>query len=242
MFLFNLNSWHVCISDERKKVAVILSVMGAKEYRLLKSVVAPQKVSELTLKEVDEALKEHYNPKPPVMLERYKFYQRNQRADENIATYYAELKKMAETCDFSTFRKEALRDRFVCGLAEESVQRRLLSEDDITIEKAVKLATSMEAASKGTAALKTLEQKSSTSTTVNYGEIECYCCGKKGHTKKQCRYRELSCDNCHRKGHLKQVCKNSKKGSSRSQNNPKSTLVSGRDKNISIRLERSLDA
>ncbi|XP_030850652.1 uncharacterized protein K02A2.6-like [Strongylocentrotus purpuratus] len=211
------------ISDERKKVAVILSVMGAKEYRLLKSVVAPQKVSELTLKEVDEALKEHYNPKPPVMLERYKFYQRNQRADENIATYYAELKKMAETCDFSTFRKEALRDRFVCGLAEESVQRRLLSEDDITIEKAVKLATSMEAASKGTAALKTLEQKSSTSTTVNYGEIECYCCGKKGHTKKQCRYRELSCDNCHRKGHLKQVCKNSKKGSSRSQNNPKST-------------------
>ncbi|XP_030847129.1 uncharacterized protein K02A2.6-like [Strongylocentrotus purpuratus] len=112
------------ISDERKKVAV----------------------SELTLKEVDEALKEHYNPKPPVMLERYKFYQRNQRADENIATYYAELKKMAETCDFSTFRKEALRDRFVCGLAEESVERRLMSEDDITIEKAVKLATSMEAA------------------------------------------------------------------------------------------------
>lgn len=50
---------------------------------------------------------------------------------------------MAETSDFSTFRKETLRDRFVCGLAEESVLVRLLSEDDIIIEKAVKPATSI---------------------------------------------------------------------------------------------------
>ncbi|XP_072179813.1 uncharacterized protein [Diadema setosum] len=121
--------------------------MGAREYGLLKSLEAPKKLSELKLSEIDEVLKQHYNPKPPVMLERFKFYQRNQRSDETISTYFAELKKMAESCDFDTFRSQALRDRLVCGLLDKNIQKRLLSEDSLTIDKAIKLALSMEAAS-----------------------------------------------------------------------------------------------
>ena len=197
------------VTDDKKKVAVILSVMGAKEYGLLKSLVAPKKVSELKLSEIDEVLKQHYNPTPPVMLERYKFYQRNQRVEESIATYYAELKKMAETCEFGTFRGEALRDRFVCGLAEKNTQKRLLSEDDLTIDKAVKLALSMEAASQNAETLKSNQRNSSSASAyVHYATLECHCCGKKGHLKRQCKYKEYSCDICHRKGHLKVMCRN----------------------------------
>ena len=122
------------------------------------------------------------------MLKRFKFYQRNQRPDETIATYFAELKKMAESCDFNTFRSEALRDRLVCGLLDKNIQKRLLSEDNLTIDKAIKLALSMEAASQNAEVLKTNSQRNSTSTNIHYAygtiEFECFCCGKKRTLKK----------------------------------------------------------
>ena len=43
-------------------------------------------------------------------------------------------------CAFGAFLAEALRDRFMCGLANESIQRRLLSELELDFEKAVQIA------------------------------------------------------------------------------------------------------
>nr|XP_054769557.1 uncharacterized protein K02A2.6-like [Lytechinus pictus] len=102
--------------------------MGAKEYGLLKSLVVPRRVPELSLDDIDAVLKEHYNPTPPVMLERYRFYKRNQGHDETIAVYLAELKKMAETCDFRVFRSEALRDRF-CSSPQDRIENIVANSD-----------------------------------------------------------------------------------------------------------------
>lgn len=43
---------------------------------------------------------------------------------------------------------EMLHDRLVCGINEDNIQRRLLSEKKLTYEKALELAHSMEAAMK----------------------------------------------------------------------------------------------
>ena len=37
-------------------------------------------------------------------------------------------------CDFGNFLKQALRDRFVSGLANASLQKRLLTEKNFTLE------------------------------------------------------------------------------------------------------------
>ena len=50
------------------------------------------------------------------------------------------------SCDFGDFLDQALRDRFVCGLANANTQRRLLSEKDLTLKRAVTIATAMEMA------------------------------------------------------------------------------------------------
>ena len=47
-----------------------------------------------------------------------------------------------------------LRDRLVCGIANEAVQRRLLAEPKLTYEKAVELALSMETAARNVTELK----------------------------------------------------------------------------------------
>lgn len=46
-----------------------------------------------------------------------------------------------------------MRDRLVCGLRSESTQKRLLSEADLTLARAVEIAQSMEAAHKNAQAL-----------------------------------------------------------------------------------------
>ena len=51
---------------------------------------------------------------------------------------------------------DTLRDRFVCGLRSESIQKRLLSGKDLTIANALEKAQNMEAAHRNAQALKGL--------------------------------------------------------------------------------------
>ena len=44
-----------------------------------------------------------------------------------MADYVVTLKRLSATCDFGEFVKQALRDRLVCGLRDENIQRRLLT-------------------------------------------------------------------------------------------------------------------
>ena len=67
---------------------------------------------------------------------------------ESITAYMAELRRLASTCDFGAFLEEALRDRLVCGLANESIQKRLLTEANLTLKKALELSLGMELAAK----------------------------------------------------------------------------------------------
>ncbi len=91
-------------------------------------------------------LNTHYEPKPLVIAERFYFHQRNQGASESVVEYVAELRRLATHCEFGTFLSDALRDRLVCGLRSAGIQKRLLSEADITLKKAIELAQGMEAA------------------------------------------------------------------------------------------------
>ena len=66
--------------------------------------------------------------------------------EESIAEYVAELRRLATDCEFGDYLGEALRDRLVCGTRSSSVQKRLLSEADLTFKRALEIAQAMEAA------------------------------------------------------------------------------------------------
>ena len=66
-----------------------------------------------------------------------------------MARYMAELWRLAKTCQFGTFLKEALRDQFVCGLSAVNIQKRLLSKTDLTVERSLELSQAMDAAERG---------------------------------------------------------------------------------------------
>ena len=134
------------INDARKKTAIFLTVIGSDTYSLLRNFLAPISRSTKTVEELFETLKEHLKPQPIVIAERHKFYCRDQKENETISDYIAVLQKLTLNCSFREFLDKVLRDRFVCGLINGSIRRRILEEQTLTLKMAVDLAKTLESA------------------------------------------------------------------------------------------------
>ena len=91
------------INDNKNRTATLLTVIGKDTYSLLTTLMSPEKPSTKKAGELNDILTKHFQPTPIVIAERYKFYSRDQRETENIATYVAELRRLTKYCDFKTF-------------------------------------------------------------------------------------------------------------------------------------------
>ena len=134
------------ISDGEKKRAVLLSVIGAATYKILRNVVSPSKPGEKTYAALVDALTQHFKPKPSEIVERFKFHSRVRKPGESVATYVAELRSLSEFCDFGDTLEVMIRDRLVCGINDGAIQKRLLAEPKLTYAKAVEIAQTTESA------------------------------------------------------------------------------------------------
>ena len=135
------------IEAERKR-DVFLSVIGPKEYRLLASLIAPTKPGEKVYAELVKVLTDHHNPAPSEIVQRYKFHTRGREPGETVATYVSELRSLAQACNFGNSLEDMIRDRLVCGVNDDAIQRRLLAEPQLDCKKALEIAIGVETASK----------------------------------------------------------------------------------------------
>ena len=115
-------------------------------YQLIRNLLAPAKPTDKTFTQIVEAVEQHLQPRPSVIVQRFNFHSRSHHADENISTYIAELHKLLEYCAFGDTLNDMLRDRLVCGINDQRLQRRLLAEPTLTFEKAWELAQASETA------------------------------------------------------------------------------------------------
>ena len=61
------------ITSDEKKRAVFLTVIGAKAYKQLRSLIAPAKPGEKDFTVLAEAMKNHYTPAPSEIVQRFRF-------------------------------------------------------------------------------------------------------------------------------------------------------------------------
>ena len=71
----------------------------------------------------------------------------------------AALRKLAEKCKFGEFLDQELRDKLVCGIWNETIQRKLLTEKELIAARAYELARGMEAAYQQSTQLQTAQQE-----------------------------------------------------------------------------------
>ncbi|UYV78128.1 hypothetical protein LAZ67_16000203, partial [Cordylochernes scorpioides] len=165
----------------------------------------------------------HFCPKPNVIVQRYHFNKRNQ-GTESVSAYVAELRKLSENCEFIDL-DDRLRDRLVCGLRNEFLVKRLLSEKDLTFEKAVNLALCDESASTDASILQEKmpelnvisklnkfespkfkpNKVNSNSFKKSVNKLVCIRC-KGNHLPKVCKFQNAKCFKCGKIGHLQKAC------------------------------------
>ena len=122
---------------------------------------------------------------------------------------------MSAHCEFGTFLDEALRDRFLCGLRSEAIQKKLLVVDSLTFSQAVERAQSWESAASKTKQLQSQNSagpgESSSKGVNNVTRQEagptCYRCGRQNHPSAHCPFKGTKCYNCGKQGHIQQACK-----------------------------------
>ena len=93
------------IKSESKQRAILLSVCGARTYKLIRSLLSPQEPKDVSFADIIKQMTNHYQPKPSiiVIVQRFKFHSCSRKPGESVATYTAELKQLSEDCAFGEF-------------------------------------------------------------------------------------------------------------------------------------------
>ena len=221
------------ITDEKRKQAMLIAGIGAAPYKLMRS-LCQNKVSDKGYGELIKIMLDHLNPKPNEIAERYKFHKRDRKPDESVSTYVAVLRKMSEHCGFGDQDRlnEQLRDRFVCGINSQRVLQRLLGMKDLTLEKAIETAISIEVACRDVKEMQggVVKDESGGSIyrfTPGAGRKECYRCGDGRHLADACPFKLKKCYACNRVGHTRRRCRSGMVGGSQGSGMGKDRAATG---------------
>uniref|UniRef100_A0A5S6Q817 Reverse transcriptase domain-containing protein n=1 Tax=Trichuris muris TaxID=70415 RepID=A0A5S6Q817_TRIMR len=233
------------ITDDSRKRATLLTVIGSETYAILRSIISPAAPKSKTYQQLVATLRSHFIPQTSLIYRRFLFHKRIQRPDETISTYITELRQLAEECNFGATLTERLRDQLVCGLRDDAIQRRLLAETSLKFDEAVKMALAGEAAANqvrhvqaqnSTAAAFSSAhhvqhgKKSTSSSFSRYGQgcaqkKLCAGCGGQ-HKRENCKFKDSECHSCHKKGHLAKVCRSQGLGRQKPQQRPDCKVLS----------------
>ena len=174
-------------------------------YQLIRSLVFPAKPTERTFSEIVELVHDHLLPAPSSIVQRFKFFCRSQQDSESVSQFVAELRKLSEFCEFGDTLDVMLRDRLVCGVRNQKLQQRLLTESNLTFTKAFGIAQTAELSEQNakdlqreeTMEVHVLNKKGQERTMPT--SSNCFRCHG-NHLASECRFRLVDCNNCGKRG------------------------------------------
>lgn len=129
------------VNKDDQKRALLLHVAGPEVQEVFSAFTATCDNYKGTV----EALKAQFFTKTNKRYERVLFRQINQEARQSSDNFVIRLRKLAESCDFHDV-DDAIVDEFIEKYCSSSLRRKLLQEQDLTLEKLLQIARSLETA------------------------------------------------------------------------------------------------
>ena len=220
---------------DAKRRAVLLTALGSETFALLEDLIAPAGAAEVTYAKIVEVLVNHFEPGESVILSRHRFHTCCREENETVSAFLSRLRHLARPCQFTCcagILEEMLRDRFVSGIRNESLQSRLLGERQLTLSSATAIATAYEAAARQAGEISqgpavpsetAVQRVAGRDRPAAVGRppaparggrhsSPCPRCLRRNHSSEKCPFRTRVCFSCGKIGHTRAACKANRRG------------------------------
>ncbi|XP_044750579.1 uncharacterized protein LOC123310930 [Coccinella septempunctata] len=151
--------------DEKIQIAQLLHYIGEEGFVIYNTFTFDDEDEKNKIKTILNKFECHFLPKKNLSFERYRFFTRKQLTNEKIEQYATDLKNKARSCDFGDLKDSLIKDIFTCGLQNQTLREKLLQDDQIDLDGAIKFCVTIEN-SKQQASVITQESSSSLSLEV----------------------------------------------------------------------------
>lgn len=180
-----------CLSDETLKIVDNFDVPASDRHNV-----------ELLLKQLAAYAKGQINES----VEHHNLYQRRQEDGERFDDFLTDLRELSRNCGFCCgCLEKVLRDCIVLGVRSDDLRRLLLTQHELTLDKAVQTCRTDEAA-----ALHQHSLSSPGGAFINRvsGDVrECGFCGGSPHARESCPAFGKKCNLCGKMGHFAKMCR-----------------------------------
>ena len=93
---------------------------------------------------VKQKFKDHFKGKVCLVFERTQFVRRFQQDKESVLTFIEDLQKRADLCSFGDLRDQMVHTQIIAGLRDSHLRRRLMANDNLTLDQVIKEVKSVE--------------------------------------------------------------------------------------------------
>ena len=200
---------------------MFLSVIGEDALEMFEGMDFATETDRQILNKILEKFEEFCIGETNETYERFVFNRRNQEENESVDQYVTVLRKLAQTCNFCNCLNDSLiRDRFVLGIRDEAIRKKLLQEKKLTLSRAIDIGRSGEttnlrlkelkkpvAAEEEVNALRQIKKRANEQPRkfrdARRGTCK-YCGGN--HKRGACPAYGQICNHCGRQNHFAKVC------------------------------------
>ncbi|XP_029192721.2 uncharacterized protein LOC114959009 [Acropora millepora] len=214
---------------DKVRINTLLYVMGNNAVDIYQSFKLSSEGNTYT--NVKQKFKEHFKGKVALVFERTQFVRRLQQEKEGVMSFIEDLQKRADICSFGDLRDQMVYTQIVAGLRDSQLRRRLMANENLTLDQVIAEAKSAEITkqqdqilqSNPTAAdlskIKDIHDKfkngkngKDDDRSKRNVQKPCYKCGAQpSHPPNRCPAKNVTCSACKKKGHFAKVCKSSKR-------------------------------
>ena len=117
-------------TDNEVKVAVLIMGLSARQYQIVKNLVAPDTPSDKGYTELIAIIQKHYGGGRNARAERTKFRNVFRKENESIQEYSVRLKQAVRHCKFDSNLDQMLVDQLIAGVRSPSITNKLFESTE----------------------------------------------------------------------------------------------------------------
>lgn len=168
------------------------------------------------------------------------FNQLRQSEGELFNEFLLKVRTQAKRCDFRALNDELTMDRMIAGIHSDKIREKLLTTDELKLDKAIALCIRGETATKQLTEIRTGGKSSTAETAVDKNrKVSNIDCKRRRHEMRNCPAFTENCSKCNRRGHYAKMCfsskgkeKSSEKDGKREKSKPKAKNGKGKSKKV----------